>query len=95
MSKDKKLNLPGDQSQREQVLNELDKTILVEAAAGTGKTTSMVGRMVGLIGHGKCRIETLAAVTFTRKAAGELRERLLAAVGPRAEAVSAMTFHAP
>lgn len=49
--------------------------MLVEAAAGTGKTTCLVGRMIGLLRAGKCRIETLAAVTFTRKAASELRTR--------------------
>jgi len=49
--------------------------MLVEAAAGTGKTTCLIARMVGLLREGKCRIETLAAVTFTRKAAAELRTR--------------------
>jgi ATP-dependent helicase/nuclease subunit A len=47
----------------------------VEAGAGSGKTTSLVGRMVALIAGGRCRMENMAAVTFTRKAAGELRER--------------------
>jgi ATP-dependent helicase/nuclease subunit A len=49
--------------------------MLVEAAAGTGKTTCLIARMVGVLREGKCRIETLAAVTFTRKAAAELRTR--------------------
>ena len=49
--------------------------MLVEAAAGTGKTTCLIDRMVGLLAAGKCRIETMAAVTFTRKAAAELRTR--------------------
>lgn len=64
-----------DQMARTSILQDLDKTMLVEAAAGTGKTTCMVGRMVGLLAAGKCRIHTLAAVTFTRKAAAELRGR--------------------
>ncbi len=54
---------------------ELDKNFMVEAAAGTGKTTSIVNRMVSLVAGGACQIEQLAAVTFTRKAAAELRER--------------------
>ncbi|MGB6066536.1 MAG: UvrD-helicase domain-containing protein [Desulfomonilaceae bacterium] len=66
---------PPDQDQRNIVLSELDKTLLVEAAAGTGKTTGMIGRMVNLLASGKCSIDTLAAVTFTRKAAAELRAR--------------------
>ncbi len=60
---------------RELILNDLNTNIMVEAAAGTGKTTSIVGRMVNLIARGKCEIDNLAAVTFTRKAAAELRER--------------------
>ncbi|MFO8009142.1 MAG: UvrD-helicase domain-containing protein, partial [Candidatus Brocadiia bacterium] len=67
--------LPPDHAQRRRILEELDTTMLVEAAAGTGKTTSMVGRMVALLREGKCDIDTLAAVTFTRKAAAELRAR--------------------
>ncbi len=64
-----------DQSQRDLILGELDNNLLVEAAAGTGKTTSMVGRMIALVAEGKCSVETLGAVTFTRKAAAELRSR--------------------
>ncbi len=64
-----------DQAARESILRQLDTTLLVEAAAGTGKTTCMVGRMVRLLAEGKCKTGTLAAVTFTRKAAAELRGR--------------------
>lgn len=51
---------------------------MVEAAAGTGKTTSMVARMLNLVAEGECQAEQMAAVTFTRKAAAELRERFQA-----------------
>src|SRR5580765_7227786 len=67
--------LPPDHAYRQRILHELDTTMLVEAAAGTGKTTSMVGRMVALLRSGKCHIDTLAAVTFTRKSTAELRAR--------------------
>lgn len=70
-----KLSLPPDQAERDLITNELDKTMLVEAAAGTGKTTAMIGRMVALLSAGKCRTDTLAAVTFTRKSMAELRAR--------------------
>ena len=66
---------PADQDQRQLITHELDKNILVEAAAGTGKTTSLIARMVNLIRQGKCTIDKLAAVTYTRKAAAELRAR--------------------
>jgi len=66
---------PPDQDQRQLIIDELDKTMLVEAAAGTGKTTGMLNRMVALIQQGVCLVDTMAAVTFTRKAASELRDR--------------------
>lgn len=67
--------LPPDHAERARILTELDRSLLVEASAGTGKTTSMVGRMVALIREGKCTIDGLAAITFTRKSAAELRAR--------------------
>ncbi|MDQ7784095.1 MAG: UvrD-helicase domain-containing protein [Desulfomonilaceae bacterium] len=67
--------VPPDEDQRNIIRSELDTTLLVEAAAGTGKTTGMVNRMVNLLAAGKCSVDTLAAVTFTRKAAAELRSR--------------------
>jgi ATP-dependent helicase/nuclease subunit A len=71
---------PSDRLQRRAILEDLDKTMLVEAAAGTGKTTSMVARMVRLLATGKCTPEKIAAVTFTRKAAAELRLRFRTAL---------------
>ncbi|MFH1068369.1 MAG: UvrD-helicase domain-containing protein, partial [Candidatus Glassbacteria bacterium] len=67
--------IPPDQPQRALIETCLEFNLLVEAAAGTGKTTGMVARMAALISSGRCRPENLAAVTFTRKAAGELRTR--------------------
>ena len=75
MAKEKKPQTPPDQAERNLVTSELDKTMLVEAAAGTGKTTAMIARMVALLVAGKCRTDTLAAVTFTRKSTAELRAR--------------------
>jgi len=65
----------GDGDARLKITTELDRTFLVEAGAGSGKTKSLVDRMIALIAEGRCRIDTLAAVTFTRKAAAELRGR--------------------
>ncbi len=67
---------PSDQKERELILTELNRNILVEAAAGTGKTTSIIGRMLQILRTGKCEeISKLVAITFTRKAAAELRTR--------------------
>ncbi|MFK8003345.1 MAG: UvrD-helicase domain-containing protein [Polyangiales bacterium] len=61
---------------RRAIREDLDTTFLVEAAAGTGKTTELVRRIVGVIAAGRARIEEIVAVTFTDKAAGELKLRL-------------------
>jgi ATP-dependent helicase/nuclease subunit A len=67
--------VPPDQPARDSIVRLLDTTMLVEASAGTGKTKSMVDRMIALLREGKCSIGSLAAITFTRKAAAELRAR--------------------
>ncbi|HEX6939662.1 MAG TPA: UvrD-helicase domain-containing protein [Longimicrobiales bacterium] len=72
--------VPPDQAHRERILNDLDTNLLVEAGAGSGKTTAMVGRMVALVRTGRAKVEEIAAVTFTRKAAAELRERFQVAL---------------
>ena len=61
---------------RELIATELDKTLIVEAAAGTGKTTELVGRIVALIQNQRATIGQIVAVTFSEKAAGELKLRL-------------------
>ncbi|MGK2856566.1 MAG: UvrD-helicase domain-containing protein, partial [Thermoanaerobaculia bacterium] len=66
---------PADAAARKQIATDLDVTMMVEAAAGTGKTTSLVTRMVGLVRSGKYGAPELAAITFTRKAGAQLRER--------------------
>jgi ATP-dependent exoDNAse (exonuclease V) beta subunit len=61
---------------RELIGKELDKTLIVEAAAGTGKTTELVRRIVALIENRRAQIGQIVAVTFSEKAAGELKLRL-------------------
>ena len=51
-------------------------TVIVEAAAGTGKTTELVHRILNVLATGRARIDQIVAVTFTEKAAGELKLRL-------------------
>lgn len=72
-----------DQSARERIRTDLETTLLVEAGAGSGKTTSLVGRMLSLIETGAARAEQIAAITFTRKAADELRARFRLALERR------------
>src|SRR5687767_8105708 len=61
---------------RDLIGTELDKTLIVEAAAGTGKTTELVKRIVALVEHRRATIGQIVAVTFSEKAAGELKLRL-------------------
>ena len=65
-----------DAQARDLIANALDTTLIVEAAAGTGKTTALVGRIVRIIAEGKADVGEIVAVTFTEKAAGELKLRL-------------------
>ncbi len=65
-----------DPEARALIANALDTTLVVEAAAGTGKTTALVGRIVRIIAEGKAEVGEIVAVTFTEKAAGELKLRL-------------------
>ncbi|MDR0361100.1 MAG: UvrD-helicase domain-containing protein [Planctomycetota bacterium] len=75
-----------DAAERELILSSLDENIAVEAAAGSGKTTCLVGRLLSLARRGDIAPDTLlAAVTFTRKAAAELRERWRVAIGRAVE----------
>ena len=66
---------PVDWAERKKIVEDLGTTFLVEAGAGSGKTKSLVDRMIALLRTRTCKIDTVAAVTFTRKAAAELRER--------------------
>ena len=67
--------LPVDQPARTRIATDLDTTLFVEAGAGAGKTTSLVGRIVALVASG-IGIDSIAAITFTEKAAAELRHRV-------------------
>src|SRR5262250_776347 len=67
-----------DDAARQRIRESLDESLIVEAAAGTGKTTELVQRIVNVIRTGRTTVDRIVAVTFTRKAAGELRLRLRA-----------------
>ena len=66
----------ADDRARETIRDDLDRTLIVEAAAGTGKTTALVDRILQVIARGRAHIREIVAVTFTEKAAGELKLRL-------------------
>jgi ATP-dependent helicase/nuclease subunit A len=65
-----------DQLARQRIRTSLAESLLVEASAGTGKTTELVARIVSVLASGATTIDHIVAVTFTNKAAGELKLRL-------------------
>ncbi len=66
----------ADAAARAHLLEDLDSTFVVEAAAGTGKTTVLVARIVAVVRAGKATLDQIISVTFTEKAAGEMKLRL-------------------
>ena len=66
--------VPADQDVRDRIISSLDETLFVEAGAGSGKTRSLVARILDLVVVGGISLRHIAAITFTEKAAAELRE---------------------
>ena len=75
-------------SDQKKVIDIRDKNVLVSAAAGSGKTAVLVERIISIVtgegGNEPVDIDKLLVVTFTRAAAGEMRERVLKALEKKA-----------
>ena len=82
------MSVLADAVDRERIRTSLDETFAVEAAAGTGKTTVLVDRIVNVLASGRTTVERIVAVTFTEKAAGELKLRLRAELETRRQAAA-------
>jgi ATP-dependent helicase/nuclease subunit A len=66
----------ADAEARERIVSDLASTLFVTAGAGSGKTSTLVDRVAALVETGTSELERVAAITFTEKAAAELRDRI-------------------
>ena len=67
---------PVDSVSRERAARDLDRSFCVEAGAGTGKTSLLVERFLAIVESGRAPAEAIVAITFTEKAAGEMKVRI-------------------
>ena len=68
--------------------------MMILAGAGTGKTTTLIHKIIYLIQHFKIKPKSILAITYTEKAARELKDRIIAVIGKSAEKMTVSTFHA-
>ena len=87
-------HLHGLNSEQRRAVVHSDGPLLILAGAGSGKTRTLVHRVVHLIRAQRVEPQRVVALTFTNKAADEMRERVLADAPDEARGVTVSTFHA-
>ncbi|HEY0304663.1 MAG TPA: UvrD-helicase domain-containing protein, partial [Longimicrobiales bacterium] len=87
-------HLRGLNAEQRAAVVHTDGPLLILAGAGTGKTKTLVHRVAHLIRFAKVEAQHIVGVTFTNRAADEMRERVEAFIGEDARKVTLCTFHA-
>ena len=77
-----------------QIVNEVDNNILLSASAGTGKTNTLLCRIIKIIQDKRALPEEILCLTFTNKACKEIQERAVAMLGDDGSNIPIKTFHA-
>ena len=86
-------NFPNLNDKQREAVHTTDGPVLILAGAGSGKTTVLINRVAYLIGAKNVHPSQILAITFTNKAAAELKSRLDSMLGGEGEMVWASTFH--
>ena len=89
------MSLLYDQLSEEQrfVVNTLDKHILLNAPAGTGKTNVLAGRVAAIIQSGNAEASQIVCLTFTNRACKELKTRIFKTAHEKGLDVTVKTIH--
>ncbi len=84
---------PELNSDQQQAVEETTRTCLVLAGPGTGKTKTLVSKIVYLLRNNLFKADQILAITFTNKAAGEMKERLTTILKTGVDKLNILTFH--
>ena len=93
VSQDPEALLTGLNPEQRAAVEHRGSPLLIVAGAGSGKTRVLTRRIAHLLATGDARVGEILAITFTNKAAAEMRARVSEAIGPAADRMWVSTFH--